>query len=182
MLVIPTWLMKNSHIPQPWVVSYSILHLSILKDGQVDLHAKALSHMCWSVTVARCFCYCQMHRALITSSIRTLTPQRGWASWRTCKNPWCSLSLVSSTASNNVLSMGVTSPSHPPLDAPSSRPCIQSSLLQEPAKDWMAFPDLQGHPSSLAFIFFSITASTIAQRPSHTAFAVTSTCAILWPS
>ena len=65
------------------------------------------------------------------------------------------------------------------LDASLSRPHIQSSTLQVPAEDWMAFPDPWGHPSPLAFIFFSMAASAIALRPSCTIFAVTSTCAIL---
>ena len=69
----------------------------------------------------------------------------------------------------------VTSPS----DTPPSRPHIQSSTLQAPAKDWTAHPDPQGHPTPLAFIFFSMTASAIAQQPSWTVSTDASTCTVL---
>ena len=40
---------KNHYVSLPRALSYSILHLFVLKDRQVDLHPKARSHMHWSV-------------------------------------------------------------------------------------------------------------------------------------
>ena len=106
---------KMAMSPLPWAVHYSILHLFILKDGQVDLNPKAPSQMCWSVTAVGCSHHCQVFIASITSSIRTSTPWRGLASGRTSRNPWCSLLLVSSTTSSWALSTGITGPSHLPI-------------------------------------------------------------------
>ena len=64
-------------------------------------------------------------------------------------------------------------------DAPSSRHCIQSSTLQVPNEDWIALSDPWGCPSSLAFVFFSMTASATVQGPSCIIFAVTSICVVL---
>ena len=144
MPIIPTWLLKDGHIPLPWAVHYHFLHLLILKDWQSYFYLDTSSGVHWSVTIAGCSHHCQVHRALITPSIRTPIPWRGLASRRTSKNPWCSLSPVSSTTSNDALSTRVSSPSHLPSDAPSSRPCIQSSTLHAPAKDQTALPSLRG--------------------------------------
>ena len=64
-------------------------------------------------------------------------------------------------------------------DTPSSRPHIQSSTLQVPAEDCMALPDPWGGLVPLAFVFFSITASTIAQQASCTVLTVTYNCTVL---
>ena len=114
-LIIPTWPMKYGHIPPPGVVSYSILCLFILKDGQIDLHPKAPYRTHWYVTAAGCSHHFWVCKASITSSIRTCTPWRWWASGRTSRNPWCSLLLVSSTMSNCALSAGITGSSHLPI-------------------------------------------------------------------
>ena len=42
MLIVPTRLMKNSHIPSPQAVGYHILGFLILKGWQVDLHLETL--------------------------------------------------------------------------------------------------------------------------------------------
>ena len=65
-------------------------------------------------------------------------------------------------------------------DAPLSRPHIQSSTLQtcQSRTGWLSLIP-QGCPDPQAFIFFSVTASEIAQQPSCTVFAVASTCEVL---
>ena len=51
-LVYPTWVVENSHIPLPWVVSYSIFGLFILEDQQVNLHPKTLpAHTDWLLSL-----------------------------------------------------------------------------------------------------------------------------------
>ena len=67
MLTVPNWLIKNGHVSPPWVVSHCILHLFILKDGQVDLHLKAHTWTHWSMTAARCSHHFWVYRVLITS-------------------------------------------------------------------------------------------------------------------
>ena len=176
--MIPTWLRKNGHVPSPWVVSYSILCLPISNDWQVDLLSMAPSQTCWSVTVDGCPHHCQGHRALITASIRTPPKEDeppgvhlgiigALCHWHHLPCPmmhqaWASLVLLTS-----------------PWNPPSSRPHIQSSTVQVPAKGQMALPDPQGYPSCLTFVFFSLTLSTIAWQPSCTVFAVASACTLL---
>ena len=154
MLIVPTWQMKNGHVPLPGVVSYSILHLFILKDGQTDLHPKAPSQTCWSMTAAKCSCHYYVCRASITSSIRTPTPWRGWASGRTSRNPGCSLLPILLTMSNWVSNSHHWSFSSVHLDAPSSRPLIQPSKLQVPGKGPHGSPQPLGasHAPGLHFL------------------------------
>ena len=114
MPVIPTQVAENSYILSPWVVGNSIFGLFVLRDRQIDLHPKASTHTCWSVTVMECSC-CWAHGALITASIRTSPCGRGWATWRISRNPWCYLLLVLSTMSNDKLIVGVVGPSHFPI-------------------------------------------------------------------
>ena len=179
MLIVPTWLMKNSHVPLLRAVRYSILHLFILKDGQIDLNLKAPSWTHWFVTATGCSHHCWVYRALITSSIRTPTLKDveppgeplgilgALCHWHHLLCPmehWAQASSVLLTS---------------PLDAPSFKPHIKSSTLQAPPKDWMALLDDQGCPSLLTFILLFMTATAIGWWPSCTIFAVTSTCAVL---
>ena len=78
----------------------------------MGLYLKAPSQMHWAMTATRYSCHHQVYRALITSSIRTPIPWKGWASGRTPRDLWCSLSLASSTISNRVLSIGIIGASH----------------------------------------------------------------------
>ena len=50
MLVVPTWVVENSYIPPPWMVSHSIFGLLILEDQQIDLHPQTSSNPSCSVT------------------------------------------------------------------------------------------------------------------------------------
>ena len=124
----------------------------------------------------RCWHHYKMHLALIPHSIRTSISGRGWDYQRTSWNHWCPchhhhLPCPMTWWVGELLIL--TSPS----DTPSSIHCIQSSTLEVPAEDWAAFLIPLGHPGPLAFDFFSITASAIAQKPSWTVLTVASTYA-----
>ena len=179
MLIVPTWPMKNGHVMPPGVVGYSILCLFILKDGLIDLHPKAPSQTHWSVSAAICSHHCEVWKALMTSSIGTPTTWREWASGRTSRNAWCSLSLASSTTSSWASITVITGPSHLPIrhSLIQASPPINYITGASQGSDASTWP--LGHPGPLAFIFFSITASAIAGWPSCTIFAVASTCAVL---
>ena len=153
MLIIPTRSKKVGHIPLPWAVGYNILGFLICIDWQVDLHSKTSTCICWSVITTGCSGHCWVQRALITSSIGTPTPRRGWASGETSRYPWCSMLPTSSTTP--LMHQAWLSPVllTSQLDAPLSRPHIQSSMLQVTVMEQMVLFDPQGHPGPLAFIF-----------------------------
>ena len=104
MLVIPTRSMKDGHIPLPWMVGYHILHFLIFKDWKVYLHSDTSSFTCWSIATSGCSCHCWVQRTSVTTSIRTPTRWRLWASRGVSRNLQCSLSPTSSTTSTNALS------------------------------------------------------------------------------
>ena len=158
MLIIPSRLTKDDHNPSPWTVCHCILQFLIFEDWWVNLHSGASSYMYWSVAYAGCFCHFWVQGILITFTIRTSTPRRRWASGK-----------ASQMSSLLPTSLSVT---------PSSRHHIQSSISWVAAKDWVAPLDPWGCPGPLAFIFFSMMASAIAQQPSCTIFIVASTCTV----
>ena len=109
MLIIPSRLTKNVHVPLPWTVGYHILGFLVLKGWQVDLHSETSPCMCWSVATGGCSNDCQVWRTLIASWIRTPIPRREWASREVSRIPQYSLSPTSSTISTTVLNVSATS-------------------------------------------------------------------------
>ena len=80
-----------------------------------------------------------------------LPPPMHWVQTWPCSKLWAWMSSVLPTSFS---------------DAPSSRPHIQSSTLWAAAEDWVAPLNPWGFTGPLAFIFYSIRASTIAEWPS----------------
>ena len=112
----PAWAADNKHIPLPPVVDYSIYAFSSLMMGRLTFTWRPLLACTDLWLLWGCSHHCWVHWALIIPSIRTFTSRRGWVSWRTSRNPWCSLSPVLSTLSNDMLGLGVpASPSHFPI-------------------------------------------------------------------
>ena len=179
MLIIPTWPMKNVHVPLPWVVCYSILHFSSLKMGKLTFTERPLPECAdlWLLLDVLITVRCTELQSFPLSEL--LSPEEG----KPLGEP---LGILGALCHQHCLPhpmacQAQASPIHltSPSDAPLSRPCIQSSTLQVPAKDQMALPDPWGHPSPLTFIFFSMTASTLAQWPFCTIFGVASTFPVL---
>ena len=130
MLIILTRSMKNGHTPLPWVVGYCILGSLVLKSWQFP-HLETSSYTCWSLATAGCSHHCWVQRTLITSSIRTPNPRRGWVSREVSRIPWCSLSPVSSTTFTGVLNMSTTTLVSISMNAISSSHLpIRCSLIQ----------------------------------------------------
>ena len=111
--------------------------------------------------------------------------------WKMSRIPWCSLSPTSSTTSTSLpekckhyLTHICEYKHHQFFSLPHQMlPCpglaSNCSTLQVAAEDWVALLSPWGHPGPLAFIFFSMMASAIAQWPSCMVFTVTSTCTVL---
>ena len=125
MLIIPSRLTKNGHIRSPWVVGYCILGFLIFKDWWVDLHLGDL------FLHAMICSYCWMLSSLSSAENfdcllnQNSHPQKSWASREASRNPWCSLSPMSSTTSTNmpnlratlliIISINFTSSNHLPI-------------------------------------------------------------------
>ena len=178
----PNQIDENGHIPLSCVVGYYILGSLIFKDWQVDLHSETSSCMCWSH-------HHQVQRTLIASLIRTPTPRRRCASSEASRILWCSLSPTSSTISTSMPNVSATLLIFVRANIiSSSHPSIRWSVVQasHPVANitggsWglVALFDPQGCPCPLAFVFFSMMASAIAQWPSCTVFSVPSTWVVL---
>ena len=187
MLVIPTWAAENSHIPSPWAVGYNIFGFSSLKMGKLTFTWKPLlAHAdLWLLQDALITVKCTELWSFPLSDLQLPVEYKPLVEplgilGALCHWDHLPYPMMCQAFESLVL---LTSPS----DVPSSRPYIQSSTLQAPAKDWTALPEPQRHPGPLAFVFLSMTASTIAWQPSWTVFTVASTCAVFpaqltWPA
>ena len=189
MLIIQSRLMKDGHILLPWVLCYHILGFLIFEGWQVDLHSEIPSCMCQSVATPRCSCHFSVHRSLIASAIRTPIQRSVWATGKHLGIPsvpchLCCLPLPPTCQAWVLphLCMWAWTLSFLPtslLNTPWSQSYIQSLTLQAVAEGWVAPLDPWGCPGPLAFIFFSMMASTIAWEPACMVLMVASTCTVI---
>ena len=103
MLVVPTWVAKTGNVPSPWVISYHIFHLFILKGWKIDLHPKTSSWPYWPVALSWWSHYSWMLGTSITSPVGTPTPRRGQTTRGVSRKLWCSLPSVPSNTSTSPL-------------------------------------------------------------------------------
>ena len=111
MSVVPTRVEEYRHVPIPWVLGHCIFGLFILKGGQINLYPEASSCPPWLATLLRNPCLVWLLQTSFTLSIWTVSSQRGWASQRFPRNPWCSLLpmpplTLAPSLQVNALSMG----------------------------------------------------------------------------
>ena len=99
---------RNSYIPPPQAVSYSIFGIFILEDQLIVFHPKTPSCPHWSVTFSGHSHHGWLLGTLITSLIGTPTPRRGWATRRVSKKLGSSLSSMPYTTSASTLGMSAS--------------------------------------------------------------------------
>ena len=100
---------RNSYVPSPQVVHYSIFGLFVLENQQVDLHHKTPSFPHWLTALSGHSCHGWLLGTLIASPIGTPIHRRGWATRRFSRKLLSSLMSLPSTTSTSTLRMSVSS-------------------------------------------------------------------------